>query len=128
MSKNIPILVVEDEEHIRNILEYNLSSYGYKVYQAEDGPTALELAREKKPDMILLDWMLPGMNGLQVLEKLKADQRTRSIPVIMVTVKRMVNDVGNALLRGADDYIIKPFEPEELSKMIKRKFESTVKN
>jgi DNA-binding response OmpR family regulator len=128
MSEKISVLVVDDEEHIRNILEYNLGLHGFKVYQAEDGPTGLELAREKKPGMILLDWMLPGMEGLQVLEKLKADQRTRSIPVIMITVKRMVNDVGNALLRGADDYIIKPFDPEELSKMLRRKFGSMVKN
>jgi len=128
MSEKISVLVVDDEEHIRNILEYNLELHGFKVYQAEDGPTGLELAREKKPGMILLDWMLPGMDGLQVLEKLKADQRTRSIPVIMVTVKRMVSDVGNALLRGADDYIVKPFDPEELSQMIRRKLESMVKN
>ncbi len=128
MSEKISILVVDDEEHIRNILEYNLGLHGFKVYQAEDGPTGLELAREKKPGMILLDWMLQGMDGLQVLEKLKADQRTKSIPVIMITVKRMVNDVGNALLRGADGYIIKPFEPEELSQVIKRKFEIMVKN
>ena len=128
MSEKISVLVVDDEENIRNILEYNLELHGFKVYQAEDGPTGLELAREKKPGMILLDWMLPGMDGLQVLEKLKADQRTKSIPVIMITVKRMVNDVGNALLRGADDYIIKPFDPEELSQMIRCKFESTVKN
>ncbi len=127
MSEKISILVVDDEEHIRNILEYNLNLHGFKVYQAEDGPTALEIAREKKPGMILLDWMLPGMDGLQVLEKLKADQRTKSIPVIMITVKRMVNDVGNALLRGADDYIVKPFEPEELGEMVRRKLETIIK-
>ena len=128
MSEEISILVVDDEEHIRKILEYNLSLHGYKVYQAEDGPTGLELAREKKPSMILLDWMMPGMDGLQVLEKLKADQTTKSIPVFMLTAKRMMTDVGKALYAGADDYIVKPFEPEKLSEMIRCKLESMVKN
>jgi len=128
MNKKFSVLLIEDEEHIRTIVEYNLQMDGIEVYLAEDGPTGLDIATTKKPDVILLDWMLPGMDGLQVLEKLKADQRTRSIPVIMVTVKRMVSDVGNALLRGADDYIVKPFDPEELSQMIRRKLESMVKN
>ncbi len=128
MSEKISVLVVDDEEPIRKILEYNLGLHGFKVYQAKDGPTALELAREKKPDMILLDWMLPGMNGLQVLEKLKADQGTKSIPVFMLTAKRMMQDVGKALYAGADDYIVKPFEAEELGEMVRRKFESTAKN
>ena len=128
MSEKISVLVVDDEEHIRNILEYNLSSYGFKVYQAEDGPTALELAREKKPDMILLDWIMPGLNGLQVLEKLKADQRTKSIPVIMLTAKKMLTDIVKTLYAGADDYIVKPFEPEELREIIRSKLKSTVKN
>ena len=128
MSEKISILVVDDEEHIRNILEYNLSSYGYKVYQAEDGPTALELAREKKPDMILLDWMMPGLDGLQVLERLKADQRTKSIPVVMLTAKKILTDIVKTLYAGVDDYIVKPFEPEELRKIIRSKLKSTVKN
>ncbi len=128
MSEKISVLVVDDEEHIRNILEYNLELHGFKVYQAEDGPTALELAREKKPGMILLDWIMPGMNGLQVLEKLKADQRTKSIPVVMLTAKKMLTDIVKTLYAGVDDYITKPFEPEKLCKMIRRKLESNVKN
>ena len=127
MSEKISVLVVDDEEHIRNILEYNLELHGFKVYQAEDGPTGLELAREKKPGMILLDWMLPGMDGLKVLEKLKADQRTKSIPVFMLTAKRMMHDVGKALYAGADDYIVKPFEAEELGEVLRHKLESIVK-
>ena len=67
MGKKISILVVEDEEHIRTILKYNLKLDGFKVYLAEDGPTALELARKKKVELILLDWMMPGMDGLEVL-------------------------------------------------------------
>ena len=127
MSEKISVLVVDDEEHIRNILEYNLRLEGFEVYLAEDGPTGLNIATTKEPDVILLDWMLPGMDGLKVLEKLKADQRTKSIPVFMLTAKRMMNDVGKALYAGADDYIVKPFEAEELGEMVRRKFENIVK-
>ncbi len=128
MSEKISILVVDDEENIRNILEYNLKLHGFKVYQAEDGPTGLELAREKKPGMILLDWMMPGLNGLQVLEKLKADQSTEKIPVVMLTAKKMLADIVKTLYAGVDDYIVKPFEPEELCEIVRRKVENIVKN
>ena len=128
MSEKISVLVVDDEEHIRNILEYNLRLEGFEVYLAENGRTAIEHARQKKPDVILLDWMMPEMDGLEVLSELKRDKTTENIPVFMLTAKGMANDVGKALLRGADDYIVKPFEPEELGEMVKHKLESTVKN
>jgi len=128
MSERISVLLIEDEEHIRKIVEYNLGLDGIEVYLAEDGPAGLDIATSKKPDVILLDWMLPGMDGLQVLEKLKADQQTKSIPVFMLTAKRMMSDVGKALYAGADDYIVKPFEAEELGEIIRRKLESVVKN
>ena len=128
MSEKISVLVVDDEEHIRNILEYNLRLDGFEVYLAENGRTAIEHARQKKPDVILLDWMMPEMDGLEVLSELKRDKTTEHIPVFMLTAKGMANDVGKALLRGADDYIVKPFEPEELGEMVRHKLESTVKN
>ncbi|MBA7639338.1 Alkaline phosphatase synthesis transcriptional regulatory protein PhoP [subsurface metagenome] len=128
MSEKISVLVVDDEEHIRNILEYNLRLEGFEVYLAENGRTAIEHARQKKPDVILLDWMMPEMDGLEVLSELKRDKTTENIPVFMLTAKGMANDVGKALLRGADDYIVKPFEPEELGEMVRHKLESTVKN
>ena len=128
MSKRFSVLVIEDEEHIREIVEYNLRLGGFEVYLAEDGPTGIDIATSKKPDVILLDWMMPGMDGLQVLDKLKADQRTEGIQVIMLTVKRMMNDVGTALLRGADDYILKPFEPEEVGEVVRCKLEGLTKN
>ena len=128
MNKKISVLVVDDEKHFWSILDDNLRSNGFKVYLAEDGPTGLELAQKKKPDMILLDWMMPGMDGLQVLEKLKAEQSTEKIPVIMLTTKRMVNDVGNALLGGADGYILKPFEIEKLAKVVRGKLKKLVRN
>ena len=128
MTKRFSVLVIEDEEHIRGIVEYNLRLGGFEVYLAEDGPTGIDIATSKKPDVILLDWIMPGMDGLQVLDKLKADQRTEGIQVIMLTVKRMMNDIATALSRGADDYIIKPFEPEEVGEAVRRKLESLVKN
>ncbi|MBA7639339.1 Phosphate regulon transcriptional regulatory protein PhoB [subsurface metagenome] len=127
MNRRFSVLLIEDEEHIRTIVEYNLKLDSIEVYLAEDGPTGLNIAKTKEPDVILLDWMLPGMDGLKVLEKLKADQRTKSIPVFMLTAKRMMNDVGKALYAGADDYIVKPFEAEELGEVLRHKLESIVK-
>ncbi len=119
MSKKISVLVVDDEEHIRNILEYNLRLEGFEVYLAENGRTALERARQKKPDVILLDWMMPEMDGLEVLSELKRDKTTEHIPVFMLTAKGMSSDVGQALLKGADDYIVKPFEPEKVGEIVR---------
>ncbi len=128
MSEKIPVLVVEDEEHIRNILEYNLKLNGFEVYLAENGLVGLELARQTKLEVILLDWMMPGMDGLEVLSELEKDEETKDIPVIMLTAKKMMLDVGQALYQGAADYILKPFEPDELAEVIRRKIESMVKN
>ncbi len=128
MSKRNSVLVVDDEEHILNILEYNLKLYGFEVYLAEDGPTCLEIAREKNPDVIILDWMMPEMDGLEVLSELGKDEGTKNIPVIMLTCKKMMLDVGQALYQGAADYILKPFEPEELVEIVRHKLESMVKS
>ena len=111
MSEQNIILIVEDEAHIRRVLEYNLKLDGFEVYLAEDGAAGLKLANEKNPDVILLDWLMPVMNGLQVLAELKADTSTEHIPVFMLTAKGMLNDVTQALETGADDYITKPFNP-----------------
>jgi DNA-binding response OmpR family regulator len=127
MSEQITILVVEDEAHIRRVLEYNLKLDGFEVYLAEDGATGLKLARENKPDVILLDWLMPVMNGLQVLAELKTDSSTEHIPVFMLTAKGMLNDVTQAIEMGADDYITKPFNPIQLGKTIREKLEKCAK-
>jgi DNA-binding response OmpR family regulator len=127
MNKQIIILIVEDEAHIRRVLEYNLKLDGFEVYMAEDGGVGLKLAREKQPDVILLDWLMPVMNGLQILAELKADSSTDHIPVFMLTAKGMLNDVTQALETGADDYITKPFNPVQLGKTIREKLEKCVK-
>ena len=128
MSKKYSVLVVDDEEHILNILAYNLRLDGLEVYLAEDGPKGLEIAREKKPDVIILDWMMPEMDGLEVLSELEKDEETKDIPVIMLTAKKMMLDVGQALYQGAADYILKPFEPEELVEIVRGKIESMIKS
>ena len=125
MAEITTILVIEDEEHIRTILKYNLELDGFEVFLAEDGLTGLELAREKTPDLVLLDWMMPGLDGLQVLSELKHDDRTKDIPVFMLTAKSMMAEVGRALYEGADDYITKPFDVIELGQILKEKFEKT---
>ncbi len=123
MDTRTKILVIEDEEHIRTILSYNLELDGFKVHLAENGIKGLEIARAKMPDLILLDWMMPGLDGLQVLSELKQDERTKSIPVFMLTAKSMMAEVGRALYEGADDYITKPFDVVELGQILKEKLE-----
>jgi two-component system phosphate regulon response regulator PhoB len=126
MNKRISVLLVEDEEHIRRVLQYNLQLDGFEVHQADNGARALEIAAELMPDLILLDWMMPGMDGLQVLSKLKQDKKTENIPVFMLTGKGMMADVGRALYEGADDYITKPFDPTQLGKTLRKKMEKCV--
>jgi DNA-binding response OmpR family regulator len=127
MSEQFTILVVEDETHIRRVLEYNLKLDGFEVYLAEDGATGMKLAHEKNPDLILLDWLMPVMNGLQVLAELKADSNTENIPVFMLTAKGMISDVTQAIEMGADDYITKPFNPMQLGRTIREKLEKCAK-
>lgn len=126
MSERISILAIDDEEHIRDILEYNLKLDGFEVYVAEDGRKGLELARKMRLDVILLDWMMPEMDGLEVLSELKKDEQTKHIPVFMLTAKPLMRDRGEALFEGADDYIPKPFAAE-LGQTVRSKLENLVK-
>ena len=122
MDECTKILVIEDEEHIRKVLSYNLKLDGFEVYLAENGLVGLEMARDIAPDLILLDWMMPGMDGLQVLSELKHDDDTKTIPVFMLTAKSLMAEVGRALYEGADDYITKPFDVIGLGQILKEKF------
>lgn len=128
MEKSTKILVIEDEEHIRMVLKYNLKLDGFEVSLAENGTVGLEMARKIMPDLILLDWMMPGKDGLQVLSELKHDETTKSIPVFMLTAKSMMLEVGRALYEGADDYITKPFDVIELGQILKEKLEKVSHN
>ncbi len=108
------IVVIEDEPDILEVLSYNLSREGFKVRAAEDGEQGLALVRTHAPDLVLLDLMLPGLDGLEVCRALKADAVTAGVPVIMVTAKGEESDVVLGLGIGADDYVTKPFSPKEL--------------
>lgn len=108
------ILVVEDEPDIREVIQYNLNREGFGVLSSADGEDGLRLARERAPDLVLLDLMLPSVDGVDVCRRLKEDPITRGIPVIMVTAKGEETDVVLGLGLGADDYIKKPFSPKEL--------------
>ena len=113
------ILIVEDEKDIVKMLEYNLKKEGFKILSAPDGEEALDLAVRQHPDLVILDLMLPGMDGLEVCKNLKGDTKTASIPVIMLTAKSQESDKIVGLELGADDYMTKPFSPRELIARIK---------
>ena len=117
--KREKIIVVEDEVDIREIIEYNLSREGYQVYSTLDGENALRLINKQIPDLVLLDLMLPGLDGMEICRMLKVDPVTRSIPIIMVTAKGDESDIVLGLGIGADDYVTKPFSPKELLARIK---------
>jgi two-component system, OmpR family, alkaline phosphatase synthesis response regulator PhoP len=108
------VLVVEDEDDIQELVRYNLAKEGYRVSVTADGEQALKSARAQLPDLIVLDLMLPGLDGLEVCRLLKADPRTQSVPVVMLTAKGEESDVVAGLELGADDYITKPFSPRVL--------------
>ncbi|MBK1781916.1 phosphate regulon transcriptional regulator PhoB [Advenella sp. WQ 585] len=113
------ILVVEDEPAIQELISVNLSFAGHKVLRALDAEQAKILINAELPDLILLDWMLPGASGLSMARSLRADDRTKDIPIIMLTAKSAEEDKVEGLESGADDYITKPFSPKELMARIK---------
>lgn len=113
------ILVVDDESDILNLLEYNLKKAGFRILLARDGPEAIESARTNRPDLVILDIMLPNMEGTEVLRRLKSSDSTKSIPVIMLTAKGEEIDKVIGFELGAEDYITKPFSPRELILRVK---------
>ncbi|MFH1478926.1 MAG: response regulator transcription factor [Candidatus Omnitrophota bacterium] len=113
------ILIVEDEKDIVRMLEYNLKKEGFKTLSVRNGEDALDSANRDHPDLVILDLMLPGMDGLEVCKLLKGDTKTAFIPVIMLTAKSQESDKIVGLELGADDYMTKPFSPRELIARIK---------
>jgi len=113
------ILVIDDEKDLVELVRYNLEQAGYDVIAATDGKSGLEVARKHRPDAVVLDWMMPGLDGLEVCRQLRADARTARLPLIMLTAKASEPDRVVGLEMGADDYLVKPFSPRELVARVK---------
>ncbi len=118
------ILAVDDEKHIVRLVQVNLERQGYEVVTAFDGKEALEKVESERPDLVVLDVMMPYMDGFEVLKNLKKNPETRDIPVIMLTAKAQDADVFRGWQSGVDCYLTKPFNPMELIAFVKRIFKS----
>lgn len=112
------ILIVEDEPDVLLLLENRVRGAGHEVMSASDGERGLEMALSEAPDLIILDWMMPKLDGIEVLERLRADAAGRAIKVLMLTARSQQNDVERAFAAGTDDYIVKPFSSRELIERI----------
>ena len=113
------ILVVEDEKDIRELVKYNLQRESFIVLEAETGEAGLKMVERTIPDLILLDLMLPGKDGLEICRILKRNDRTRNIPVVMMTARSEESDIVTGLELGAEDYVVKPFSPKVLNARVK---------
>jgi len=122
------ILIVDDEEDILELVDYNLGREGYKTIRAMSGEDALKKSRSERPDLIILDLMLPGIDGLEVMKALKADSVTKKIPTVMLTAKGEEADIVTGLELGADDYITKPFSPRVLLARIRSVLRRNIEN
>ena len=113
------ILVIDDEKDLIELLSYNLGKEGYDVIAASDGQAGLDVVKKHRPDLVVLDVMMPGLDGLQVCQRLRADPRTGRVPIIMLTAKATETDRIVGLELGADDYVTKPFSPREVIARVK---------
>jgi two-component system, OmpR family, phosphate regulon response regulator PhoB len=112
----IPVLLIaDDDEDILMLVQLRLARSGFEVIVARDGQEALDLARERRPDLAVLDWMMPRLSGVEVLRAIRAGADTAGIPVIMLTARASEADVQEGIAAGADDYVAKPFSPQELA-------------
>jgi two-component system phosphate regulon response regulator PhoB len=113
------VLVVEDEDALATLLHYNLDKEGYRVGVAGDGEEALIMANERAPDLVILDWMLPKVSGIEVCRRLRGRSETRNVPIIMLTARGEESDRIRGLDTGADDYVVKPFSMVELTARVR---------
>jgi DNA-binding response OmpR family regulator len=119
--KRIPMVVIDDDAGLRRVVEFNLTRDGFEVHGAEDGRSGIELVRKIKPKLVLLDIVMPGMDGLEVLSALKYDAKTADIPVIMLTTESAIGTIDRAYEIGAVDYITKPIRGRKLGETLKEK-------
>ncbi|TWI29472.1 phosphate regulon transcriptional regulator PhoB [Paracoccus sulfuroxidans] len=119
------VLVVEDEGAQREVLKYNLEAEGFQVVMAENGDEAMLLVAEEQPDLIVLDWMLPNVSGIEICRRVKADPATRQIPIIMLSARSEEGDRVRGLETGADDYVVKPYSVVELMARLRTQLRRT---
>lgn len=119
------ILVVDDEEDILELVRFNLQKEHFEVVCASSGEEALKMVRSSPPLLVILDWMLPGMNGLEICRKLKSQSATQAVPIIMLTAKGGESEVVAGLEAGADDYVTKPFSPKVLAARVRANLRRT---
>ena len=113
---HVPVLLVaDDDEDILTLVQLRLARSGFEVLVARDGEQALALARERHPDLAVLDWMMPKATGLEVLRSLRSSEATAAMPVVLLTARAAEHDIEEGIAAGADDYIVKPFSPQELA-------------
>jgi CheY-like chemotaxis protein len=114
------ILIADDEAHLRLLVRKTLEEDDYNLLEAQDGKSALELALTEHPDLVILDWMMPGMTGVEVLEALREDPETTATPVIMLTARSQKVDRNQVLRLGVRGYLVKPFSPLELIQLVEK--------
>jgi DNA-binding response OmpR family regulator len=119
IQESTTVLVIDDEAPIRLLCRVNLEAEGMRVFEASDGPSGLDAARSEVPDVILLDVMMPGLNGWQVAEELLDDERTRRIPIVFLTARAELRDRARGLDVGGIDYVTKPFNPVDLASLVR---------
>jgi DNA-binding response OmpR family regulator len=114
------VLIADDDALLRSLVEFKLKAKGYAVAQAADGDEALAAIARERPGLVVLDAMMPGPDGFEVLRRMKADSALAGIPVVMLTARKLESDIVGALQAGASDYLVKPFIPDELAMRIAR--------
>jgi len=114
------VLIADDDELLVELVSFTLKYGGHEVTSAEDGGSAVEIAGRDRPDLLVLDGMMPGMDGLEVLRRLRREAATAKLPVIMLSARKQQQDVVGGLAGGADDYLVKPFMPEELAVRVEK--------
>ena len=117
------ILIADDEEHLRLLVRKTLETEDYRILEASDGRRALELARKERPDLVILDWMMPESPGIEVLKALREDPDTTATPVVMLSARSQRVDRNQAVLLGIRGYLVKPFSPLELMQLVERVLE-----
>ncbi|HEV2557898.1 MAG TPA: response regulator [Microvirga sp.] len=120
MSRQPLVMVADDDALLRSLVAFKLKARGYRVATAGDGDEALRAIGEERPDLVVLDAMMPGADGFEVLRQIKDDAKTAAIPVVMLSARKQESDIVGALQLGASDYMVKPFIPEELAMRVAR--------